>query len=423
MLPRRRDCSPAIVTGDETLIPLERIPLRETLIKEHVPQDLIRRNPDLLPVAELEPTFAPLITVGWEVDASPAGSIDVLCINPGGRLTIVETKLWRNPQALRDVVSQVIDYASQVSRWSYEDLEQRVVAYNQRFRGSAKGLFETVVHETGDEGLDEAHFVDRVTTHLRRGRMLLAVAGDGIQERLEDITSYLQVTPSLHFRLILVEMQFYQLPGEEDRMLLVPQLVLRSKEVERAVVGVRAADASMVVVEPPPQIGDLVSTPQRARLEVQDVLGDLEPQEREFVESIMADLEPLGVYGEPGERDLMLKLPNPRGFGRDATVLKIKPKQRTLYEDHLPRQLIDQWHISQEEAVAAARDYYQAVIDLYPGRHIPMNEEGHGKAWEPEIPISTAMERATEFRDLLRRTVERLVALQEQPRSDTDSED
>lgn len=423
MVPRRRDCSPAIVTGDGTLIPLERIPLRETQIKEHLPQELIRRNPNLLPVAELEPTFAPLITIGWEVGASPAGSIDVLCINPGGRLTIAETKLWRNPQALRDVVSQVIDYASQVSRWSYEDLEQRVVAYNQQFRGSPMGLFQTVVHETGDHGLDEAHFVDRVTTHLRRGRMLLAVAGDGIQERLEDITKYLQVTPSLHFRLMLVEMQFYQLPGEEDRKLVIPQLVLRSKEVERAVVGVRPADASMVVVEPPQQLGDLASTPQRARLEVQDVLGALNEQERQFVESLMADVEDLKVYGDPGDRDLMLKLPNPLGFGRDATLLKINPEQRVLYEDHLPRQLIDQWNIAQEEAVAAARDYYEAVIDLYPGREMPMNEEGHGDAWRPYIPISTAMEKAGKFRDLFRRTVERVVALGEQPRPDTDPEE
>lgn len=423
MRPRRRDCSPAIVGGDGTLMPLERIPLRETLIKEHFPQELIRRNPDLLPVAELEPTFAPLITVGWEVSAPPAGSIDVLCINPGGRLTIVETKLWRNPQALRDVVSQVIDYASQVSRWSYEDLEQRVVAYNQQFRSSPMGLFETVVHETGDHGLDEAHFVDRVTTHLRRGRMLLAVAGDGIQERLEDITSYLQVTPSLHFRLMLVEMQFYQLPGEEDRKLMIPQLVLRSKEVERAVVGVRPADASMVVVEPPQQLGDLASTPQRARLEVQDVLGGLEPEEREFVESLMADVEDLNVYGDPGGRDLMLRLPNPAGFGGDATLLKINPEKRVLSEDRLPRQLIEQWKIPQEEAVAAAREYYEAVIELYPVRKMPMNEEGHGEAWQPHIPISIAIEKDAEFRALFRRTVERLVALGEQPRSNTDSEE
>lgn len=415
MLPERRDCSPAVVAGDGTLIPLERIPLRETLIKEHFPQDLIRRNPDLLPVAELEPTFAPLITVGWEVDASPAGSIDLLCINRDGRLTIVETKLWRNPQALRDVVSQVIDYASQVSRWSYEDLEQRVVAYNQQFRGSAMGLFETLVQETGDEGLDEAHFVDRVTTHLRRGRMLLAVAGDGIQQRLEDITSYLQITPSLHFTLMLVEMQFYRLPGEEGRMLVVPQLVLRSREVERAVVTVRSGEPNMATVEAPPQLGDLASAPQGARLQVNDVLGKLERQERRFVESVMAEVEHLGVYGEPGGRDLILKLPNPAGFGRDATLLKINPEDRVLYEDHLPRQLIEQWNIAQEEAVAAAREYYEAVIELYPVREMPMNDEGHGEAWRPHISISTAIEEETEFRDLLGKTVERLVALGEHP--------
>ena len=423
MLPRRRDCSPAIVQGDGSLLPLERIPLAAAQIKEHVPQELIRRNPDILPVAELEPTFAPLVTIGWEVDASPAGSIDVLCINPGGRLTVVETKLWRNPQALRDVVSQIIDYASQVSRWSYEDLDQRVVTYNRQFRGSTMGLFDTVVEETGDQALDEAHFVDRVTTHLARGRMLLAVAGDGIQERLEDITAYLQVTPSLHFTLMLVEMQFYRLPGEEHALLLVPQLVLRSREVERAVVTVKAAEPDALLVEAPREPGDLRRTPERAKLDVQDVLDELDSDERKFVESLMADVQDLGVRGVPGDRDLMLKLPNPQGYGREATLLKINPEDHTLYEDHLPRQLIEQFNVGLEDAVLAARDYYQAVIDLYPGRQMPMDGEGRGEAWKPQIPIRTAIEKAAEFSDLFRRTVERMVALVERARSNTDAEE
>lgn len=423
MLPARRDCSPAIVRGDGTLLPLERIPLTQTQIKEHIPQELIRRSPDLLPVAELEPTFAPLITIGWEVDAAPAGSIDVLCINPDGRLTIVETKLWRNPQALRDVVSQVMDYASQVSRWSYEDLEERVVGYNRQFRGAPLDLFETVLQVTGEQGLDEAHFVDQVTAHLRLGRMLLAVAGDGIQERLEDITRYLQVTPSLHFTLMLVEMQFYRLPSDEGGMLVVPQLVVRSREVERAVVSLRDVDATMLAVDAPSQVGNLRRTAQRARLQVQDVLERLEPREREFVESVMADVEPLGVYADPKGRDLMLKLPNPTGSGGDATVLGVNPKSHTLYEDWLPRQLIEQWSVPEGEAVGAARDYYQAVIDLYPGRQMPMNEEGRGEAWKPHIPIPTAMEKATDFRALFRRTVERVVALTEKAARQAASEE
>ena len=153
------------------------------------------------------------------------------------------------------------------------------------------------------------------------------------------------------------------------------------------------------------------------------MLRDLELEERKFVESLMADVEDLGVRGVPGDRDLMLKLPNPEGYGGEATLLKINPEQHVLYEDHLPRQLIDQWNVDPTEAVAAARAYYLAVIELYPGREILMNEDGHGEAWQPYIPISTAMDKATEFRDLFRRAVERVVALGQKTGRNVDSEE
>jgi hypothetical protein len=423
MVPRRRECSPAILAADRGVLPLERIPLTQTQIKEHVPQELIRCNPDLLPVAELDPTFAPLITIGWEVDASPAGSIDVLCINPDGRLTIVETKLWRNPQALRDVVSQMIDYASQVSRWSYEDLEQRVIAYNRKYRNSTMGLFETVVQATGDQGLDEARFVDRVTAHLRRGRMVLAVAGDGIRERLEDIRRFLEMTPELHFKFMLVEMHFYKLPMEEGGILVVPQLVTRSREVERTVFDIRIGDPKMATMGPSRDVTVEARPTKSAKPKGANPLHKLEGEDREFVEGLLAEVQDLGVCPTGEGRDVMLKLPNARRPRRKATLLKINPVDHTLYEDHLPRQLIEQYDVPLEEAVAAARDYYQAVIDLFPGREMPMDREGHGEAWKPYLPISTAMEKETEFRDVFRRTVERIVALVEKAGANTDAEE
>jgi hypothetical protein len=34
---------------------------------------------------------------------------------------VVETKLWRNPEAHRSVVAQIIDYAKDLSKMSFED--------------------------------------------------------------------------------------------------------------------------------------------------------------------------------------------------------------------------------------------------------------------------------------------------------------
>ena len=49
-------------------------------------------------------------------------------MNEEGYLTLVETKLWRNPEARRTVVAQIIDYASHLSTWTYDELRQAVLA-------------------------------------------------------------------------------------------------------------------------------------------------------------------------------------------------------------------------------------------------------------------------------------------------------
>ena len=55
------------------------------------------------------------------------GFLDVLLISEHGRLVVVECKLWRNPQARREVVGQILDYARELARYGYEDL-QRIVS-------------------------------------------------------------------------------------------------------------------------------------------------------------------------------------------------------------------------------------------------------------------------------------------------------
>jgi len=90
-------------------------------------QRLIFDHPDLLPVHEFDESFAPLIPIGREV-ATKSGSIDNLYISPVGRVTIVETKLWKNPERHRTVLAQVIDYAKDVSGWTYEELSNAVVS-------------------------------------------------------------------------------------------------------------------------------------------------------------------------------------------------------------------------------------------------------------------------------------------------------
>ena len=83
-------------------------------------QKFIFEHHQALPIGEIEPAFGPLIPVCRELPTE-VGPIDLLFINPTGLLTLVECKLWKNPQARREVVGQILDYATEMSRWSYSN--------------------------------------------------------------------------------------------------------------------------------------------------------------------------------------------------------------------------------------------------------------------------------------------------------------
>ena len=100
----------------------QRLPLGETRGRNEAwLRDTLFANPDLLPIGDIEPVYGPLLPLCIEL-RTPAGPIDIAFINPAGRLTLVECKLWRNSEARRKVVAQILDYARTVKSWSYADL-------------------------------------------------------------------------------------------------------------------------------------------------------------------------------------------------------------------------------------------------------------------------------------------------------------
>ena len=164
-------------------------------------------NPGILPVSSFDPSFGPVVSLGREIMG-----IDNLFISPTGRLTLVEAKLWRNPQAVREVLAQVVDYASRLSELTYEDFEERCRASRQTPITNGFGLFDLVCREFPDHNIQQTEFVDGVTRNLRNGRFLLLVVGDGIREGLERMLDALHHQSRLHFTFGLVELQLFRLP-------------------------------------------------------------------------------------------------------------------------------------------------------------------------------------------------------------------
>ena len=209
-------------------------------------QRLLFETPEVLPIAEIDPAFAPAVPLCRELPTA-AGRIDLAYVSEQGRLSFVECKLWRNPEARRIAVTQILDYAKEISRWSYDELSDAVGRAAKR-PGNTNALFE-LVREQNDT-IDEPTFVDDVTRNLESGRFLLLVVGDGIREGVERIADYLQQSAGIRFTFGLVELAIFEMPDEAAGGIIVePRVLAKTFEIERAVV--RSADAGVVVENPP----------------------------------------------------------------------------------------------------------------------------------------------------------------------------
>lgn len=226
-------------------------------------RDLLAAHPNLLPIDEVDPSFAPLAPLCTEM-RTEAGPVDVAMISSTGRLTLVECKLWRNPEARRKVVAQILDYARAISRWTYADLQRQVAAASGR-KGNVP--FEAAKALAPD--LDEAVFVDATARALREGRFLLLIAGDGIREGVSGITDLITRNAALGFSFGLVEVALYGFG--DDGLIVQPRVVAKTETIERLFVRVVTEDEETVTerfpddsVESGREVGEDPSAADRA---------------------------------------------------------------------------------------------------------------------------------------------------------------
>lgn len=109
---------PLLIDENGEIIKLEkRTPLNELAI-----QNLIYENPDLIPFSDIDESYNPIVSICKELKTN-AGPLDVLMVSPNGEICIVETKLWKNPQARREVIA---DYLKEFTEDMKEELGSSV---------------------------------------------------------------------------------------------------------------------------------------------------------------------------------------------------------------------------------------------------------------------------------------------------------
>lgn len=206
-------------------------------------RDTLFINPEIILIDDINSTFGPLVPLCKEL-RTDAGLIDATFINERGRLTIVECKLWKNPQARREVVAQTLHYVSALTGWTYADLQRQVAAAVGK-RGNLP--FELVRKHTGGR-VREQEFVDAVSRSLREGRFLVLIAGDGIREGVQSLTELVNRNATKAFSFGLIEVALYRFG--KNRFAIQPRLLAETETVTRQVTIMNVkGDGNAVYVE------------------------------------------------------------------------------------------------------------------------------------------------------------------------------
>ena len=239
---------PALVANFEMTTPpkvLHRIAYNSAAsypFKEDYLQWLLDTTPELVPVRDFFPTVISLFSLGREIPVDVGnrqGYIDNLFVTNDARLVLVETKLYRNPEGIREVVAQTYQYGAAISAMSFIEFEG---ALRKGMKGGAElKPGETIAarvrgRQTGGDQIGVVDdFEDRLATNIQRGEVLYLIVADGIHASVERMTSWLnEYGGSAPHRFGLVELRSYMTGA--GTAIVIPRTLVRTKEISRHVV-------------------------------------------------------------------------------------------------------------------------------------------------------------------------------------------
>lgn len=210
----------------ETLTSLPFRSMREGLLGktlEDALQTLLANYPQILPGKQIDssneepPRFVLLRREmpvgGW--------SLDHLFVDQYGILTLVETKLFQNPESRREVVGQLMEYAANaLEAWGDGKIRLKAAEYwsNQT---PPREIGDVLKSEFGDE-LDIEEFWYRTENNVKNGRMRLIVATDELRSEIRRIIEYLN-SEMQNAEVLGLELKCYGADG--NSLVLVPHLV------------------------------------------------------------------------------------------------------------------------------------------------------------------------------------------------------
>ena len=171
--------------------------------KEEILQEIVKNNPEIIPLEEIDENFDPLLIIGREFTLENVGSIDVLAIDVTGLITIIEFKLEKNTD-IRKAVAQVVEYAANIWEMSYDVFDKKVQNYfnsghceisdlkTKTLVKAVRWHFNRSKKEEGVEFSSE-EFIKNVSSNLQKGEFRMIVFCDHVDERIKRSVEYLNL--------------------------------------------------------------------------------------------------------------------------------------------------------------------------------------------------------------------------------------
>ena len=172
-------------------------------------RDQVFEEPRLIPGPETGANPDAAVVAVRELQLPGGGASDVVLIDSDGGICIVECKLATNPEKKRAVIGQVLDYASSLAGFSYDDLNERVRA------GHDRDLQDVMRETVGDDQWDEEQFQTGVAGTLSAGTFRLVVAIDEMDPDLARILTYVSLRSGGSLRIFGLEMRYHKEDGIE----------------------------------------------------------------------------------------------------------------------------------------------------------------------------------------------------------------
>jgi len=227
---------------------LERLPARPFRLGllghtlEAALQRLLELHPEVVPGGQIDPGAEDPPRFALLRREMPIGawSLDHVLVDQHGILTLVEAKLVANPEARREVVGQIMEYAANArDDWSGGRLRERAAEFWQQ-RG--RQVEDVLREQLGDDVDVEALWV-AIDSNLHSGHFRLLIASDELRPEVRRIIEYLN-GELRNAEVYGLELKCYG--TDEKTFVLVPRLVGRTQ----ATADLKASDGASATWTP-----------------------------------------------------------------------------------------------------------------------------------------------------------------------------